>query len=119
EGAPRAALSDYSAASSIALRRAARVAKPELQSISRPSCGALGIRRNSTSLQPAMAAPDRKTAAGDHSHMRPKVTGMMTAAMWLMVKATPAVGAMPAGSAIFWKWVLIAIAMAKNAWSIT
>ena len=50
-----------------------------------------------------MAAPIRNTAAGETSQIRPNSAGMNTAAMWLMVKATPAVGAMSAGSAIFWK----------------
>ena len=50
-----------------------------------------------------MAAPDRKTAAGETSQRKPKAAGITTAAMWLMVKLTPAVAAMSAGSAIFWK----------------
>jgi len=35
--------------------------------------------------------------------MKPKMTGMPTAATWLIENATPAVGAMSAGAAIFWK----------------
>ena len=49
-----------------------------------------------------MAVPQRKTAAGETSHSRPKTAGMITAAMWLIVKATPELAAISAGSAIFW-----------------
>ena len=65
--------------------------------------GAGGTRRDSISDSAAMPAPAKNTAAGEAIHRSPNVTGITTAAMWLMVKATPAVGAMSAGSAIFWK----------------
>ena len=41
--------------------------------------------------------------AGSIMPSAPKATGTITAAMWLMVKATDMVEAMSAGSAIFWK----------------
>ena len=50
-----------------------------------------------------MKAPIMNTALGSVIQITPKVTGMNTAAIWLMVKATLAVGAISAGSAIFWK----------------
>ena len=48
-----------------------------------------------------MPAPAKKTRDGENSQTRPKTTGMKTAAMWLIVKETPALEAMSAGSAIF------------------
>ena len=43
------------------------------------------------------------TAAGETSHKNPRIAGRTTAAMWLMVNDTPALEAISAGSAIFWK----------------
>jgi hypothetical protein len=54
------------------------------------------------SEQQAMALPAWNTAAGETSQRKPKAAGITTAAMWLIVKLTPAVEAMSAGSAIFW-----------------
>ena len=67
--------------------------------------------------QTAKPAPTRNTAVRESSQMYPRSAGITTAAMWLMVKETPAVEAMSAGSAIFWKYVLMAMASAKNMWS--
>ena len=74
-----------------------------VQMVSLPATGWRGTRNASTSEADAMAAPIWKTNAGSFIQRRPNTTGMKTAAMWLMVKATLAVGAMSAGSAIFWK----------------
>ena len=52
---------------------------------------------------PASPAPTRKTKDGELSHSTPRMAGSTTAAMWLMVNDTPALEAMSAGSAIFWK----------------
>ena len=62
------------------------------------SDGILKARRRETN---AMPAPAKKTRDGEYSQTRPKTTGMKTAAMWLIVKETPALEAMSAGSAIF------------------
>jgi hypothetical protein len=48
-----------------------------------------------------MNAPIKKTNLGEISQTRPKLKGMKTAAIWLMVNATPAVDAISDGSAIF------------------
>ena len=58
------------------------------------------MRANTREIN-AIALPARNTAAGEASQSRPKATGIITAAMWLMEKATPEVAAMSAGSAIF------------------
>jgi hypothetical protein len=65
--------------------------------------GRAGTRKAKTSETAAMAAPARNTAADDWIHRKPNTTGITTATMWLMVKLTPALEAMSAGSAIFWK----------------
>src|SRR6056300_643817 len=49
--------------------------------ISAPCSGWRGTFKLSTNEMPAIAAPDRNTAAGDTSHNIPKLTGTMTAAI--------------------------------------
>ena len=49
--------------------------------------------------------------------MKPKMTGINTAAIWLIENDTPELDAISAGSAIFWKYVLSAIAIEKKRWS--
>lgn len=63
---------------------------------------------------PAVAVLAKNTAAGDVSHNTPKAAGMTTAVIWLIVKLTPVVDAMSAGSTIFWKYVFMMIANVKN-----
>ena len=71
--------------------------------VSCPGTGWRGTKQDKSSEIPAMPAAIIKTVAGELSHTIPKRTGKNTAAMWLMVKATAAVGAISPGSAIFWK----------------
>ena len=59
--------------------------------------------RDSSKETPAIAAPIKNTVAGEASQITPNTTGITTAAMWLIVKEPPAVEAISAGSAIFWK----------------
>lgn len=68
-----------------------------------PGSGSWGTFSARTSETAAIAAPDRNTADGDISHNIPNATGINTAAIWLIVKLTPAVDEISAGSAIFWK----------------
>ena len=49
----------------------------------------------------AIPAPAKKTREGEYSQTSPKTTGIKTATIWLIVKETPALEAMSAGSAIF------------------
>ena len=50
-----------------------------------------------------VAVLERGDLGGETSHNSPSNTGRNTAAIWLMVKATAAVGAISSGSEIFWK----------------
>ena len=51
----------------------------------------------------AIAEPAKKTIDGEYNQTSPKTTGIKTAAIWLIVKETPELDAISAGSAIFWK----------------
>ena len=66
-----------------------------------PAAGLAGIFKASKSDKIAIPAPAKKTREGEYSHMRPKMTGIKTAAIWLIENDTPALEAMSAGSAIF------------------
>ena len=66
-----------------------------------PNFGLFGIFLAKIRLMRDMNAPIKKTNLGEISQTRPKLKGMKTAAIWLMVNATPAVDAMSDGSAIF------------------
>ena len=66
-----------------------------------PAVGFAGILKARRRETNAMPAPAKKTRDGEYNQTRPKTTGMKTAAMWLIVKETPALEAMSAGSAIF------------------
>ena len=69
------------------------------------------------SAMPAVEVLANNTAAFDVSHKTPKAAEMTTAVTWLIVKLTPVVDAMSAGSTIFWKYVFMMIANVKNMWS--
>src|SRR6056297_1041555 len=84
-------------------RYSAGVGKRPENTVSCPGSGWRGIISASISDTQAMPAASTNTAAGDTSHRYPSAAGRNTAAMWLMVNATAAVGAMSPGSAIFWK----------------
>ena len=68
-----------------------------------PGSGRWGTCSESSKDTSAIAAPAKKTAAGETNHKIPISTGSNTAAIWLMVNETPAVDAISAGWAIFWK----------------
>ena len=59
-----------------------------------PGSGRGGISWLKISEQTAKPVPVRNTAAGLTSQIRPSAAGRTTAAIWLMVKDTAAVGAM-------------------------
>ena len=59
------------------------------------------MRQASPKETEAMNAANPKTAPGETNQRYPNRAGRKTAAMWLMVNVTAAVGAMSAGSAIF------------------
>ena len=65
-------------------------------------------------LKTAKPEPIKKTKVLEYNHSIPNNAGITTAAMWLIVKLTEAVAAISFLFAIFWKYVLIAMARAKN-----
>lgn len=69
--------------------------------ISLPCLGLRGTRRDNNNEITAIAVPAKKTIEGEYNQTMPNMTGITTAAMWLMVNATPEVEAISAGSAIF------------------
>ena len=79
-----------------------------------PSSGRAGIFCDRINEQTAKPAPIRNTAAGETIQTKPNAAGTTTAAMWLIVNEIPALLAISPGLAIFWKYVLTAIASAKN-----
>ena len=74
----------------------------------------LGIKNEAIKDRRANKEPIKKTIEWELIQTNPKSTGINTAAIWLIVNETPAVLAISFGSAIFWKYVLIAIANAKK-----
>ena len=63
--------------------------------------GRAGMLQDNRSDRPARTAPTRNTVAGEFNQSIPSTAGRITAAIWLIVKATPALEAKSAGSAIF------------------
>ena len=90
-----------------------------VNTVSCPGFGCRGIISASANDVSAIAAANTKTMLGEVIHKYPSVAGRNTAAIWLIVNETAAVGAISLGSAIFWKYVRSAKASAKNKWSIT
>ena len=80
-------------------------------------CNELGIKKDAINERNAKKDPIRNTNEWELIQINPKITGINTAAIWLIVNETPAVLEISFGSAIFWKYVFIAIAKAKNIWS--
>ena len=68
-----------------------------------PSAGFDGILRAKIRETMDIAEPAKKTIDGEYNQTSPKTTGIKTAAIWLIVKETPELDAISAGSAIFWK----------------
>ena len=63
--------------------------------------GRAGTLNDSIRESAARPEPTKNTAAGEKSQSIPNKAGRKTAAIWLIVKPTPAVAAISAGSAIF------------------
>lgn len=63
--------------------------------------GFLGIQKDKTSEIAAIPEAKINTNAGEYNQTYPSSAGKTTAPIWLIVKATAAVDAISAGSAIF------------------
>ena len=81
--------------------------------------GKLGIKNEKIKDINAKTEANKNTNSGLILQTNPKIIGKNTAEIWLTVKAMAVVGTISSGSAIFWKYVFLAIAIEKNKLSST